>query len=45
VARYGIRKLALESGVGRATLQLIKRGVTTPQPETVAKIRAAMEGK
>ena len=45
VAAYGIRTLARDSGVARATLQLIKRGVTTPLPETVAKIRAAMEAK
>jgi DNA-binding phage protein len=45
IERYGIRTLARDSGVARRTLQYMVKGWTVPQPETVAKIRAAMEGK
>jgi DNA-binding phage protein len=45
VEKHGIRRLARETGIGRRTLQYMVKGWTTPQPETVAKIRAATEGK
>jgi DNA-binding phage protein len=45
VEKHGIRRLARETGIGRRTLQYLCKGWTVPQPETVAKIRAVMEGK